>query len=72
MYQGEDTLHRVIKQGLEQYSRSVFRDMFALPQGEVLDREGTTDENPIKLVGCTSLEFESLLEVIYPMEARIL
>ena len=32
MYQVEDTLHRVVKQGLEKWSRSVFRDMFSVPK----------------------------------------
>jgi hypothetical protein len=41
--------------------------MFALPQGDQLDKEGSIDENPIKLFGCTNLEFESLLQVIYPV-----
>jgi hypothetical protein len=46
--------------------------MFSLPQGtdeygRPVNREGDTDENPIKLVGCTNSEFESLIEVMYPL-----
>ena len=49
--------------------------MFSLPQGpkgenqhEVV-REGDTDASPIRLVGCTKSEFESLLELMNPRYA---
>ncbi|KAJ3503357.1 hypothetical protein NMY22_g18274 [Coprinellus aureogranulatus] len=64
--QVEGTLFRVLKHGFAKWSESVFRDMFSLPQGTAETREGETDDNPIKLVGCTKAEFESLLELMYP------
>ncbi|KAJ3503637.1 hypothetical protein NMY22_g18182 [Coprinellus aureogranulatus] len=49
--------------------------MFSLPQGtdedgRPVNREGDTDENPIKLVGCKNEEFESLIEVMYPLSLK--
>jgi hypothetical protein len=49
--------------------------MFTLPQPTQGDdgdetewtREGDTDDRPIKLVGCTNEEFESLIEVLYQL-----
>lgn len=46
--------------------------MFSLPQGpggSSASKEGDTDENPIKLVGCTTAEFEGLLELMNPRYA---
>lgn len=68
-------MHRVPKYGLEDCS-SIYRDMFSLPQPTdpgtdrseaAIPKEGEADENPIKLVGCTSKEFESLIDVMYPL-----
>lgn len=70
-------MHRVPRHGLEECS-SVFRDMFSLPQAiapvsdesgaeKQIPKEGEDDENPIKLVGCTNEEFESLIDVMYPL-----
>ncbi|KAF5320066.1 hypothetical protein D9611_010340 [Ephemerocybe angulata] len=71
-FEVEGIVHRVCRYGFEKWSQSVFPDMFSLPQGPnvngVNSREGVTDENPIKLVGCTNDEFECLVEVMYPME----
>lgn len=36
--------------------------MFELPQTP--DAEGVSDEHPINLPGCTTYEFESLLEIL--------
>ena len=49
--------------------------MFTLPQptqggdGDKAEwtREGDTDDNPIRLVGCTNEEFEDLIEVLYQL-----
>lgn len=68
----EGTVHRVPRHGLEECS-SVFRDMFSLPQanepapGTRSSKEGDADGNPIRLVGCTNEEFESLIDVMYPL-----
>lgn len=64
--QVEGTLYRVYKHAFVQWSQSVFRDMFSLPQGPLGSREGDNDENPIQLSGCTKSEFQSLLDVFYP------
>jgi len=39
--------------------------MFALPQADGQE-EGKNDDAPIVLEGCTNIEFEGLLEVLYP------
>lgn len=72
--QVEGTLYRAFKESFTQWSQSVFRDMFSLPQGSSegeRPREGDTDANPIRLVGCTKAEFESLLELMNPRYVRL-
>ncbi|KAJ3536486.1 hypothetical protein NMY22_g6022 [Coprinellus aureogranulatus] len=73
-FEVEGVVHRVLRHGLEECS-SVFRDMFSLPQGTsesgtLSAKEGDTDENPIRLTGCTSEEFESLIAIVYPLLQR--
>ncbi|KAJ3519320.1 hypothetical protein NMY22_g13258 [Coprinellus aureogranulatus] len=70
IFEVEGTLYRVHKHGFINWSQSVFSDMFSLPQvsGEKATREGETDENPIRLVGCTKAEFEALLELMNPTD----
>lgn len=73
VFQVEDKLHRIPRIHLTKYSQ-VFKDMFELPptpsseagEGGIKQVviEGTTDEHPIVLPGCTNEEFESLLEVL--------
>ena len=42
----------------------IFATIFTLPlAGET---EGTTDQNPLKLEGINSVDFQSLLKVLYP------
>ncbi|RXW18274.1 hypothetical protein EST38_g7583 [Candolleomyces aberdarensis] len=65
--QVEGTLHRVYRYGFEKRSR-IFRNIFQNPQGEPPNVEGQSDANPIRLVGCTNSEFESLVEVMYPLD----
>ncbi|KAJ2933536.1 hypothetical protein H1R20_g3548, partial [Candolleomyces eurysporus] len=60
--QVEDTLHRIPRYHLETWSQ-IFKDMFELPQVENAD--GSSDECPIILPGCTNDEFESLLTVLF-------
>ncbi|KAJ3536484.1 hypothetical protein NMY22_g6024 [Coprinellus aureogranulatus] len=78
VFEVEGVVYRVPKHGLEECS-SVFRDMFSLPQAkwssadgadEKASKEGEADDNPIKLSGCTSDEFESLIDVMYPLLRR--
>ncbi|KAF6747564.1 hypothetical protein DFP72DRAFT_919647 [Ephemerocybe angulata] len=74
-FEVEGLVYHVCRYGFETYSLSVFRDMFALPQGSheesavgATSEEGATRENPIKLMGCTTSEFQSLIEVMYPRQ----
>ncbi|KAG9312166.1 hypothetical protein JVU11DRAFT_7457 [Chiua virens] len=60
----EDRLFRVPQQVLESQSR-VFRDMFSLPQPEIVD--GSGDDNPIRLEGIGKDEFKRFLEVLFSM-----
>ncbi|KAF5320067.1 hypothetical protein D9611_010341 [Ephemerocybe angulata] len=62
----EGVLHRISRDLLIRWSQ-FFLDMFKVPQGPG-EKEGDSDENPIRLSGCTNDEFESLLEVLYPQE----
>ncbi|KAF6745203.1 hypothetical protein DFP72DRAFT_926704 [Ephemerocybe angulata] len=41
---------------------ATFKDMFGIPPGE--SAEGSSDENPIILPGCTVAEFESLMKAL--------
>ncbi|KAJ3534854.1 hypothetical protein NMY22_g6737 [Coprinellus aureogranulatus] len=73
-FEVEGVVHRVLRHGLEECS-SIFRNMFSLPQctsesGTLSAKEGDTDENPIRLTGCTSEEFESLIAIMYPLLQR--
>ncbi|KAJ3520175.1 hypothetical protein NMY22_g12868 [Coprinellus aureogranulatus] len=65
----EDKVYRVPRHGFTAFS-DVFNTMFSLPQPKE-SSEGQSDENPIMLPSCTKLEFESLLEVLYPTAARL-
>ncbi|TEB36992.1 hypothetical protein FA13DRAFT_1727331 [Coprinellus micaceus] len=63
VFLAENTLHSVPRYYLEEHSQ-FFKDMFSLPQG--VNGEGKTEQNPIRLSGCTNAEFESILEEILP------
>ncbi|KAF5365175.1 hypothetical protein D9758_005360 [Tetrapyrgos nigripes] len=63
-FQVEDLLFRVPRHHFQKKSH-VFRDMFALPQGDQ-EPEGNSDANPIKLEGILATEFTSLLRALYP------
>ncbi|KAF6747565.1 hypothetical protein DFP72DRAFT_1174880 [Ephemerocybe angulata] len=73
-FEVEGFSHRVCRYGFEKWSQSGFPDMFAStsPEGPNEhaesggDGEGT--DKPIKLSGCTNAEFESLIEVMYPLQ----
>ncbi|KAJ3532855.1 hypothetical protein NMY22_g7574 [Coprinellus aureogranulatus] len=61
----EDEVYCVPKRGFAQYSE-VFESMFSLPQPEG-SGEGMSVEHPIILPSCSKWEFETLLDVLYPM-----
>ncbi|PBK74039.1 hypothetical protein ARMSODRAFT_906666 [Armillaria solidipes] len=64
--QVEDTLFRVPKHHLVGKSE-VFDSMLSLPQGEN-EPEGISDEKPIQLAGIKKVDFEQLLQIIYPID----
>ncbi|KAJ3519323.1 hypothetical protein NMY22_g13257 [Coprinellus aureogranulatus] len=68
VFEVEGTLYRVLKEWFTRWSNSLFSDMFSLPQSQAGVREGASDEKPIRLVGCTKAEFESLLELMSPSD----
>ncbi|KAF6759571.1 hypothetical protein DFP72DRAFT_885469 [Ephemerocybe angulata] len=63
--QVENTLYRIPKRILVEHSQ-IFKDMFELPppEGPSAVSEGSCEENPIVLPGCTNAEFEVLLELL--------
>ncbi|KAK0226389.1 hypothetical protein IW262DRAFT_1361691 [Armillaria fumosa] len=64
--QVEDTLIRVPKHHLVGHSE-VFDSMLSLPQGKN-DPEGISDEKPIQLAGIKKVDFDRLLQIIYPID----
>ncbi|KAK0241285.1 hypothetical protein EDD85DRAFT_818304 [Armillaria nabsnona] len=64
--QVEDTLIRVPKHHLVGKSE-VFDSMLSLPQGKN-DPEGISDEKPIQLAGIKKVDFNRLLQIIYPID----
>ena len=59
-------LFRLPRRNFESDS-DVFRDMFALPFSTERDPEGSSPENPLHLEGITKEDFESLLDVMFPL-----
>ncbi|KAI6046746.1 hypothetical protein EDC04DRAFT_1247808 [Pisolithus marmoratus] len=59
----EDCLFRVPREPFQQESE-VFCDMFSLPQGDSIVLEGSSDENPIRLLGTSKNDFEQLLNAL--------
>ncbi|KAF8583065.1 hypothetical protein K439DRAFT_1412514 [Ramaria rubella] len=59
----ENTLFKIPRYMLAQES-SVFADMFRLPSGN--RSEGKTDSLPIQLLQVAAIDFERLLELLYP------
>ncbi|SJK97991.1 uncharacterized protein ARMOST_01247 [Armillaria ostoyae] len=64
--QVEDTLVRIPKHNLVGKSE-VFDSMLSLPQGGS-EPEGISDEKPIQLAGIKKVDFERLLQIIYPID----
>ncbi|KAJ7133949.1 hypothetical protein C8R43DRAFT_1022665 [Mycena crocata] len=68
IFQVEECLFKIPRYHFER-SSEIFATMFSLPtsaEGEVL-----TDQNPIKLEGISSVDFERLLEVLYPLAVTL-
>ncbi|KAF7354223.1 hypothetical protein MVEN_01110100 [Mycena venus] len=65
IFQVEDRLFKVPRYHFERNSE-IFASTFMLPvTGDV---EGSSDQNPVKLEGISSVDFERLLVVLYPLE----
>ncbi|PBK86911.1 hypothetical protein ARMGADRAFT_1086017 [Armillaria gallica] len=67
LYGVEDSLVRVPKHNLVGKSE-VFDSMLSLPQGGS-EPEGISDEKPIQLAGIKKVDFERLLQIIYPIDS---
>ncbi|KAK0212377.1 hypothetical protein DFS33DRAFT_21679 [Desarmillaria ectypa] len=66
IFQVENRLFKVPSHYFVQNSE-VFADTFGLPQGSQ-GPEGLSDENPVVLHGICAVDFEHLLEIIYPQK----
>ncbi|KAK0494875.1 hypothetical protein EDD18DRAFT_1255532 [Armillaria luteobubalina] len=66
--QVEDTLFRIPKHQLVGKSEA-FASMLSLPQGSN-EPEGFSDDRPIQLSGIKKIDFERLLQVIYPLDTE--
>ncbi|KAF5339564.1 hypothetical protein D9611_011487 [Ephemerocybe angulata] len=64
----QDKLYRVPRHGFTRYS-DLFESMFTLPQGD--SSEGQSEQNPIVLPSCSTIDFENLLGIMYPTAPRI-
>jgi hypothetical protein len=62
--QVERRLFKVPRYQFTRYS-DVFNAVFSLPKMDQL--EGTSDEFPFKLEGVSSVDFQRLLTVLYPL-----
>ncbi|KAK0459176.1 uncharacterized protein EV420DRAFT_1479197 [Desarmillaria tabescens] len=61
----EDELFRAPRYQFINHS-DTFKAMFTLPQAENTNVEGSSDDNPIRLQGISKLDFERLLQYMYP------
>ncbi|KAK0226423.1 hypothetical protein IW262DRAFT_766385 [Armillaria fumosa] len=64
IFQVENRLFKIPSHYFVQHSE-VFRDTFSLPQGSQ-SAEGLSDENPVVLSQISAVDFEHLLDIIYP------
>ncbi|KAK0212409.1 hypothetical protein DFS33DRAFT_1482309 [Desarmillaria ectypa] len=63
----EDELFRAPRYQFIKHSET-FRAMFALPQADADAVEGNTDDKPICLYGVSKIDFERLLNFMYPLD----
>lgn len=63
--QVEGTLFKVPRYRFEKGS-GFFKDLFSLPTGDA-PAEGSSDENPISVLGIMKVDFARLVEVMYPL-----
>ncbi|KAF9012719.1 hypothetical protein BDQ17DRAFT_1420066 [Cyathus striatus] len=65
----QNTLFKVPRYHFESNSEA-FSDCFSLPQGDG-PKEGDNEENPLRLEGIDKVDFEHLLEVLYPLNISL-
>ncbi|KAF7356258.1 hypothetical protein MVEN_00957300 [Mycena venus] len=65
--QVEDRIFKVPRYHFER-SSEIFATTFTLPTGNDTDAEGNSDENPVILEGINSVDFQRLLNVLYPLD----
>jgi hypothetical protein len=60
---------RIFKVPRHHFNRNseIFSTTFTLPAGDGIHAEGESDENPVVLEGISSIDFKSLLKVLYPL-----
>jgi BTB/POZ domain len=64
--QVEDQLFKVPRYHFARHSE-IFEATFSLPQSAGSDPEGSTDSAPIRLEAVDKGDFQTLLEVMYPL-----
>ncbi|KAJ7289177.1 hypothetical protein C8J57DRAFT_1164982 [Mycena rebaudengoi] len=62
----EDRIFKVPRHHFERNSE-IFATTFTLPAADDVQAEGRSDANPFKLEGISSVDFERLLKVLYPL-----
>ncbi|KAJ7210502.1 hypothetical protein GGX14DRAFT_625811, partial [Mycena pura] len=72
IFKVEDVLFKVPRYLLERNS-DTFASLFTLPApaGSHAQTEGQSDENPIVLEGISSIDFQWLLTVLYPLDTLV-
>ncbi|KAJ7655372.1 hypothetical protein B0H17DRAFT_377824 [Mycena rosella] len=69
VFKVEQSLFRVPRYQFERHS-DIFADMFTVPQpADSAQSDGSDDEIPLKLEGIKALDFQRLLQVLYPLTA---
>ncbi|KAJ6618890.1 hypothetical protein B0H10DRAFT_1947289 [Mycena sp. CBHHK59/15] len=66
-FQVEERIFKVPRYHFE-HSSEIFATTFTLPSGDNGTPEGTSDQNPLRLEGISSVDFERLLQVLYPLK----
>ncbi|KAJ7883275.1 hypothetical protein B0H13DRAFT_2047070 [Mycena leptocephala] len=71
-YLEKRALQRIFKVPRHHFDRrsEIFSTTFTLPAGDGIHAEGENDENPVVLEGIRSVDFKSLLKVLYPLDIQ--
>ncbi|KAJ7509740.1 hypothetical protein B0H11DRAFT_1659872, partial [Mycena galericulata] len=65
--QVEDRIFKVPRYHFERNSE-IFATTFTLPAADNIHAEGNSDENPFVLEGISSIDFQRLLKILYPLD----